>query len=208
MIVIIDYGMGNLRSVSKALDHLGTPNRITEDPATVAGAEKLILPGVGAFGDAMAELDRRGLTEPIKQRAATGTPLLGICLGMQLIMETSEESPGVAGLGLVEGTVARFRTSELKVPHMGWNTVRRCRSAPLFEGIEDDSWFYFVHSYCVQPTSNAWDAVAGVTEYGGEFASVLWRDNVMATQFHPEKSQAVGLRMLGNFTQVLAPTPL
>ena len=208
MIVIIDYGMGNLRSVSKALDHLGAPNQISEDPAMVAEAEKLILPGVGAFGDAMAELDRRGLTEPIKERAAAGAPLLGICLGMQLIMETSEESPGVAGLGLVEGTVARFRPPDLKVPHMGWNTVRRRRSAPLFEGIEDDAWFYFVHSYYVQPAPSAWDAVAGVTNYGGEFASVLWRDNVMATQFHPEKSQAVGLRMLGNFTQVPAPTPL
>jgi glutamine amidotransferase len=195
-ITIVDYGMGNLRSVSKALEHLGHVAEITSDPDTVEQAERLILPGVGAFGDAMAELERRGLIEPVKRFAATGRPLLGVCLGMQLAMDNSEESPGVAGLGLIPGTVRRFET-KLKVPHMGWNTVRQVQPAPLFRDLPDEAYFYFVHSYYVAPDDP--EAAAGMTHYAIDFASVLWRDNIVATQFHPEKSQRDGLAMLTNF---------
>jgi glutamine amidotransferase len=199
MIAIIDYGMGNLRSVSKALEHLGQSARITSDTGEIESADRLILPGVGAFGDAMAELERRGLIESIRDFAAGGRPMLGVCLGMQLVLESSEESPGVAGLGLIAGTVKRFRT-DLKVPHMGWNTVRQARPAPLFRDLPDDDYFYFVHSYHAAP--DAADTIAGVTQYGIDFASVLWRDNVVATQFHPEKSQKHGLAMLTNFCRM------
>lgn len=201
MLIIIDYGMGNLRSVSKALEHLGVPNEISSDPQRIAEAERLILPGVGAFGDAMHELERRGLIEPIKQVAQTGRPLLGICLGMQLLLDSSEESPGVSGLGLIAGEVKRFQT-HLKVPHMGWNVVRQARPAPIFEGVTDGSYFYFVHSYYCAPAAGDGQVSAGLTDYDGEFTSVLWRDNIQATQFHPEKSQAMGLRMLANFAQL------
>lgn len=200
MITIIDYGMGNLRSVSKALEHLGAPCEITSEPARVAGAERLILPGVGAFGDAMEELHRRGLIGPIHDFVRTGRPMLGICLGMQILMDSSEESPGVAGLGLIPGAVRRFRT-ELKVPHMGWNRVMQGTAAPLFRGLPDGEHFYFVHSYYCDPAPEAQDAVAGRTPYALEFPSVLWRDNIMATQFHPEKSQTRGLQMLRNFAE-------
>ena len=198
MITIIDYGMGNLRSVSKALEHLGAACEITSDPERVAGAERLILPGVGAFGDAMAELERRGLVPAIKRYVAGGRPMLGICLGMQVLMDASEEAPGVAGLGLIPGMVRRFRTS-LKVPHMGWNGVRQIAAAPLFRGIADGEHFYFVHSYYCDPDAAGADAVAGRTDYALDFPSVLWRGNILATQFHPEKSQRIGLKMLENF---------
>jgi glutamine amidotransferase len=197
-ITIVDYGMGNLASVSKALDRLGATPRVTADPREVERAERLIVPGVGAFGDAMAELARRRLIEPILAFAARGRPLLGICLGMQILMETSEEAPGVDGLGLVPGRVKLLRVAE-KVPHMGWNTVARVRPAPLLRGLPDAPYVYFVHSYYVAPTGESEDAVAGRTTHGIEFASVLWQGNVQATQFHPEKSQALGLRILNNF---------
>lgn len=206
MITIIDYGMGNLRSVSKALEHLGAPCQISSDPARVAAAERLILPGVGAFGDAMAELTRRGLVPAIKDYVATGRPLLGICLGMQVLMDSSEEAPGVAGLGLIPGTVRRFRT-ELKVPHMGWNQVRQVAPAPLFKGLPDGEFFYFVHSYYCDPAAGSQDAVAGRTDYALDFPSVLWRGNIMATQFHPEKSQTCGLKMLKNFAECECAAP-
>lgn len=198
MITIIDYGMGNLRSVAKALEHLAEPCEISSDPEKVAGAERLILPGVGAFGDAMEELGRRGLVPAIHRYVATGRPMLGICLGMQVLMDSSEEAPGVAGLGLIPGTVRRFRT-ELKVPHMGWNRVRQLTGAPLFKELADEEYFYFVHSYYCDPTPEHQEAVAGRTDYALDFPSVLWRGNIMATQFHPEKSQARGLQMLKNF---------
>jgi len=201
MITIIDYGMGNLRSVAKALDHLGVANEISSDPEKIERAERLILPGVGAFGDAMEELHRRGLVPAIKHYVAGGRPMLGICLGMQVLMETSEEAPGVAGLGLLRGTVRRFQTT-LKVPHMGWNRVRRTSAAPLFDGLSDEDYFYFVHSYYVDPLGDELDAVAGRTDYALDFPSVLWRGNLVATQFHPEKSQARGLAMLGNFARM------
>lgn len=201
MITIIDYGMGNLRSVSKALDHLGVANQITSDPEQIERAQRLILPGVGAFGDAMEELRRRDLVRAIKHYVTDGRPMLGICLGMQVLMEASEEAPGVAGLGLIHGTVKRFQT-ELKVPHMGWNTVRQITPCPLFRGIPDNDYFYFVHSYYLAPEAQECDAVAGQTQYDMAFPSVVWRGNLMATQFHPEKSQHRGLAMLKNFAEL------
>lgn len=201
MIAIIDYGMGNLRSVSKALEHLGLTNATTSDPDEITSADRVILPGVGAFGDAMAELDRTGLVEPIRQVYQSGKPLLGICLGMQLFMEHSEEAPNVMGLGFVKGTSRRFKPNDLKVPHMGWNTVNPRRRSPLLSDLPESPWFYFVHSYYVDPAPEAEEAIAGTTDYGITFASTLWKDNLMATQFHPEKSQAVGLKLLETFSK-------
>ncbi len=196
MITIIDYGMGNLRSVGKALEHLGLPVQITSEPAQIANAGHLILPGVGAFGDAMAELQRRALVRPILDHIAAGKSFLGICLGLQLLLDSSEESPGVAGLGVISGVVRRFQT-KLKVPHMGWNNVQQARPTPLFNGLPDAEYFYFVHSFYADPEDRA--VAAGLTDYDGAFCSVLWRDNVFATQFHPEKSQQAGLQLLRNF---------
>ena len=206
MITVIDYGMGNLRSVSKALESLGAKVRLTSDPQDVWAAEKLILPGVGAFPAAMQELTLRKLVDPIKSSLAKGTRYLGICLGLQLLFETSDEGHGAKGLGIIPGTVARFAcdaSSSLKIPHMGWNTIRspyppntpiKC---PLLKGIADDSAVYFVHSYCARPTEQV--VVAMETDYGGKFPSMIWRGNIFATQFHPEKSQAIGLKLLENF---------
>ena len=214
MIIIVDYGMGNLRSVSKAVEALGAEARVTSDPGEVAKAPQLILPGVGAFGAAMRELTARGLIEPIKAAIASGTPYLGLCLGLQLLFDSSEESPDVAGLGVLPGAVKRFPHSAtgFKVPHMGWNQVmspqptahsaqptaeptpRRC---PLLNGIPEGSFFYFVHSYYAEPSEPS--VVAGETEHGLRFAAMVWRERLFATQFHPEKSQAAGLRLLQNF---------
>ena len=207
MIVVVDYGMGNLRSVSKALESLGASVRVSGDPAEVSRADKLILPGVGAFQAAMRELSARGLVESVRRAIAQGTPYLGICLGLQLLFEESEEGKGVAGLGVLRGRVRRFDPSGhgLKVPHMGWNQIARRQEAvssrpngcPVLEGIPDGSFVYFVHSYYAEPTDPSVTALE--TDYGGRFASMVWRDNLYATQFHPEKSQAVGLRLLKNF---------
>ena len=199
MIVIIDYGMGNLRSVSKALESLGASVRISSDPRDVAQAQKLILPGVGAFPAAMRELSARQLIEPVKAAITSGKPYLGICLGLQLLFEESEEGEGAAGFGILAGTVKRFRfNSELKVPHMGWNQVTTGHgNCPLLHGIPDQSFFYFIHSYYGDPTDRS--TVALEADYGGRFTAMVWRDNLYATQFHPEKSQSVGLTLLQNF---------
>lgn len=196
VIAIIDYGMGNLCSVQKALEHLGADCVITDSAEALAGAEKIILPGVGAFGDAMKELQRRGLIEPIRREIAGGKPFLGICLGLQIFFERSEESPGAAGLGVLPGEVRRFVT-DLKVPHMGWNQLNIRREAPIYKGIEDGAFVYFVHSFYVAPERA--EDIATTTDYSMDFASSVWRGNLMGTQFHPEKSQAVGLQMLQNF---------
>lgn len=201
MITIIDYGAGNLRSVAKALEKLGLESETSADPGRIATADRLILPGVGSFGDCMNELESRGLTGPIKEYAKSGRPFIGICLGMQLLFDDSEESPGVAGLGLIPGSVRRFEPG-LKVPHMGWNTVRQGRPSPLFDGVPDNEYFYFVHSYYVDPAPRAAECAVGLTTYGIEFASVLTYGNVFGTQFHPEKSQQRGLRMLENFAKM------
>jgi glutamine amidotransferase len=207
MITVVDYGMGNLRSVSKALESLGTKVCVSKEPSDAARAEKLILPGVGAFPSAMRELGARGLIDPIKAFIASGKPYLGICLGLQLLFEESEEGKGAQGMGVLPGKVRRFAVPEsagLKVPHMGWNQIKRQATGdkqqsacPLLNGIADGSFFYFVHSYYADPKDRA--VVALQTDYGSPFASMVWRDRLFATQFHPEKSQAVGLQLLKNF---------
>ncbi len=198
MIAIVDYQMGNLRSVQKGFEHVGCAAQITADPDEIAAAEKLVLPGVGAFQDAMDELRRRDLIEPIRAAIDAGKPFLGICLGLQLLFETSHEDGQHAGLGVLRGDVVRFRVPPgLKVPHMGWNQARIRRQAPVLAGIADETHFYFVHSYYVVPTDAA--VVALETSYPAPFCSMVWRDNLFATQFHPEKSQADGLKLLRNF---------
>ncbi|MEN1680686.1 MAG: imidazole glycerol phosphate synthase subunit HisH [Planctomycetota bacterium] len=201
MLCIIDYDMGNLRSVQKGFERNGHAATISSDPAEVASAERLVLPGVGAFRDAAAELDRRGLVEPIKQHIEAGKPFLGICLGLQLLFETSYEDGEHQGLGVLPGRCVRFDVpSELKVPHMGWNQVAIQQPSPLLEGIAEGEHFYFVHSYYVE--AGAADDVATLTDYGGLFCSSVRRGNLFATQFHPEKSQAAGLRLLKNFAEL------
>ncbi len=201
MIAIIDYQMGNLRSVQKGFERVGHTATITSDPETLMAASKLVLPGVGAFADAIAELDRRGLIPLIRAAIDEGKPFLGICLGLQLLFERSYEDGDHEGLGILPGEVRQFKVpAELKVPHMGWNQVYSQTPSPIFHGIEDGSHFYFVHSYYVVPTDKC--MVAGETAYPDPFCSMIWRDNLYATQFHPEKSQSAGLQVLQNFAEL------
>jgi imidazole glycerol-phosphate synthase subunit HisH len=198
VIAIIDYQMGNLRSVQKALEKVGAQAEITSSASDIAKAEKVILPGVGAFEDAIAELRKRDLVGPIKDAIAADKPFLGICLGLQLLFDVSYENGTHEGLGVIPGEVVRFDVpAELKVPHMGWNGLSIRRRPPMLEGVADGTHVYFVHSYYVKPRDPA--VVATETDYGGQFCSMIWRGNLMATQFHPEKSQADGLRLLRNF---------
>ncbi|HEX9080045.1 MAG TPA: imidazole glycerol phosphate synthase subunit HisH [Desulfuromonadaceae bacterium] len=208
MIAIIDYGMGNLRSVQKGFETIGSEALVTADPRVVLEAERVVLPGVGAFADCMANLERAGFVEPILRVIAQGRPFLGICLGLQLLFTESEEFGIHRGLDVIPGRVRRFPEGmtvggeELKVPHMGWNQISFRRRPPAFEGIDDGANVYFVHSYYVQPDDE--QVVATVTGYGMDFCSAIWKDNIVATQFHPEKSQAVGLRILRNFAEMKA----
>lgn len=197
MVTIVDYGSGNLRSVQKAFERLGAAARITDDPDLVGAASSLVLPGVGAFGDAMRELHSRGLVEPIVAHIRADRPFLGICMGLQLLFETGWEGGRHAGLGVLAGDVARFDLpAEFKVPHMGWNTVA-WRDATRPAGIADGDHFYFVHSYRARPTDA--DVIAATSDYGGSFCAAVSRGRLFATQFHPEKSQRVGLALLGRF---------
>ena len=201
MIAIIDYQMGNLRSVQKAFAEVGHEAIITSDPAELVAAEKIVLPGVGAFEDAIGELTRRELVAPIQAAVDAGKPLLGICLGLQLLFDVSYENGEHRGLGIVPGKVVRFELPrEQKVPHMGWNQIEFQKTAPLFEGIEAGTHFYFVHSYYVVPKDES--IIATTTDYGSPFCSSIARDNLFATQFHPEKSQSEGLRLLKNFAEL------
>jgi imidazole glycerol-phosphate synthase subunit HisH len=201
MIAIIDYEMGNLRSVQKGFERVGHAATITSDPAMLADAEKIVLPGVGAFRDAIGALRERKLVEPIRAAIATGKPFLGICLGLQLLFDISFEDGKYEGLGVIPGEVVRFNVpAQFKVPHMGWNQVQFRRRPPVFEGIEDGTHFYFVHSYFVVP--NETSIVSTDTEYATPFCSSIWRDKLFAVQFHPEKSQASGLRLLKNFADL------
>ena len=197
MVTIVDYGSGNLRSVQKAFEHLGAAATITDDPEVVAAAERLVLPGVGAFGDAMRELRRRDLVAPIVAHVHADKPFFGICMGLQLLFETGWEGGRHAGLGLLAGDVMRFDLpAGYKVPHMGWNTVA-WRDGGRTVGCGDGEHFYFVHSYHARPADET--IVAAVTDYGGPFCAAVARGRLFATQFHPEKSQAAGLRLLQAF---------
>lgn len=200
MITIIDYGRGNLRSVVNALKTAGASARLAVRPSDLEGASALVLPGVGSFGDCVESLRRQELWRPILDWLKAGRPYLGICLGYQVLFESSEESPDAEGLGFFKGRVTRFPASELKVPHMGWNLLKTSGS-PFWKGLSPEAGFYFVHSYYPVPEDP--DAVAAVTEYGVPFASAVAGENLLATQFHPEKSQEAGQKLLRNFLDQL-----
>jgi glutamine amidotransferase len=211
MIAIVDYGMGNLRSVQKGFEKVGHEAILSSDPAEIRRAAKVVLPGVGAFPDAMAELNRRGLIEPIREAVQAEKPFLGICLGLQLLFETGtegcetpnggEQQRRHEGLGILPGEVVRFQLShEYKVPHMGWNKLDVRRESPFTAGLSDEPYFYFVHSYYVKPTDQS--VILGETDYGGRFTALVNRGNLYASQFHPEKSQGEGLKLLANFARL------
>jgi len=195
-VAIIDYGVGNLRSVEKAFAATGCEAIVSGDESVLRRAERLVLPGVGAFAACMKALKERGFDGLVKERVSEGTPLLGVCVGMQLLFDESEEFGSTRGLGLLRGSVRRF-TGELVVPHIGWNRIQQTRTHELFAGIEEGSFCYFVHSFYCEPVDES--VVVGETEYGVRYASVVADGNVCGVQFHPEKSQDVGLRMLRNF---------
>lgn len=197
MIAVVDYGMGNLGSVAKALEQVGGAVRIVAEPAGLESADRCLLPGVGNFGDGMKNLVARGFAEPVRSFIRSGRPFFGICLGMQMLLESSEEAPGVPGLGVIPGVVKRFPAGVEKIPHMGWNSVRRVSSHPGFGSVEDGDYFYFVHSYYAAPAERS--DLALECEYVLPFAAALGRGNVLATQFHPEKSQQAGLELLRAF---------
>jgi glutamine amidotransferase len=203
-IAIIDYGVGNLRSVEKALEHIGATAVISCDPDEVRAADGVILPGVGAFPKAMERIRELGLDELILERAGTGVPILGICLGLQLLFETTTELGGATGLGLLPGEVVELDAPDLKIPHIGWAPVHWEKESRLVEGIEGETPFYLVHSFAPRPQSGD---LLGTTAYGARFACAAERDNVFGVQFHPEKSSTAGLRLLANFAGVCASTP-
>ena len=196
MIAVIDYGMGNLRSVQKGFERVGFDAVVTSDIKIIESASKIVLPGVGAFTDCMNNLEDRGLVEPVIRGIEKGKPFLGICLGLQLLFEESEEFGNRKGLGVIKGKVKRFPKGDLKVPHMGWNSIKKVKDTPLLADLADDSYLYFVHSYYVLPDE---DVAATTTDYGMEFTSSIVKDNIFACQFHPEKSQADGLKILKAF---------
>ncbi len=196
MIVVVDYDAGNLRSVTKAIESLGGEVKVSSDSRDVDKAEKIVLPGVGAFGKAVRSLEARGLVDPLRRAATDGRPFLGICLGMQILYDESEENPGVAGLGVIRGKVVRFAPG-LKVPHLGWNQMLQRRTSPLWQGVPDGSFFYFAHSYFGVPEDAS--VVSGETEYGLTYASAIQKNSLFGVQFHPEKSQKWGLKLLENF---------
>ena len=201
MIAIVDYDAGNIKSVEKALQFLGQEPAVTRDKETLLQAEKVIVPGVGAFGDAMGKMHQYGLVEVLREIAAKGTPLLGICLGLQLFFESSEETPGVEGLGLLPGKIVRIPDKEgFKIPHMGWNSIQINPASRLLKGIEEGAYVYFVHSYYLQ-AENETD-VAATTDYVVNIHAAAEHENIFATQFHPEKSGEIGLRILKNFIEL------
>jgi imidazole glycerol-phosphate synthase subunit HisH len=204
MIAIVDCGIGNLRSVHKAFERVGHAAHITQSPEDIARAHAVVLPGQGAFRDCMAQLGEHDLLDPVHEFIRSGRPYLGICLGLQLLMTESEEFGCHKGMNILQGRVRRFphgfadiQGQVLKVPHMGWNQAHVARPAPIFDGIPDNAYFYFAHSFYIEPVSDA--AVASITDYGMRFVSGIWHDNMFGVQFHPEKSQAHGLRILKNF---------
>ncbi|MDO8427408.1 MAG: imidazole glycerol phosphate synthase subunit HisH [Deltaproteobacteria bacterium] len=200
MIAVIDYDMGNLRSVTKALEKVGAKAAVTRDPKVINGASHIVLPGVGAFKDCMRNLNDYGLIEPILKSIEAGKPFLGICLGLQLLFEESTEFGLYRGLGVIKGNVVRFPESDLKVPHMGWNNVKAHKGSALLKGLPESPFFYFVHSYYAVPEDKGVNLTT--TDYGIEFTSSIEKDNIMACQFHPEKSQKAGLKVLKNFSEL------
>ncbi|MDD4979860.1 MAG: imidazole glycerol phosphate synthase subunit HisH [Candidatus Omnitrophica bacterium] len=210
MIAIIDYGMGNIHSVQKALESMGAKTIVTNKPADIKVCDKVVLPGVGAFADAVAELKKQDLLTALKEHIKAKKIFLGICLGMQLLFERSDEAKGIKGLGILKGEVKKFKIKgNLKVPHMGWNQLKivsRCqgvkvsKECPLLKDIPDNAYVYFCHSYYPQPKDK--DIIAATTEYGISFSPVLWRENIYGVQFHPEKSQETGLKILKNFVEL------
>ncbi len=199
-IVIIDYGMGNLRNVQKGFEKVGVEAKLTRNKTEIGRASAIVLPGVGAFKDCMENLERYGLIDPLLRSIEKGKPYLGICLGLQILFSESEEFGACKGLDLIKGRVVKFRPDpEHKVPHMGWNTIERVKEVPMLEGVESGDFFYFVHSYYVIPEEAKWTST--VTPYGKPFTSSIWKENLFATQFHPEKSQKKGLRILENFVK-------
>lgn len=200
MIAIIDYGMGNLYSVEKAFVKLGAEVVVTSQPEVIDKADKVVLPGVGAFGDCMHNLEQYGLVDVIHKVVDKGIPFLGICLGLQLLFDGSEEDPGVQGLGIFPGMVRKIIAPELKIPHMGWNSLEFQSSSPLFAGLPAQSYVYFVHSYHAVPDDAA--LITAVTNYGSAVTAAIGRDNVQAVQFHPEKSSSVGMEILANFGRI------
>ena len=197
MIAVLDYGIGNLRSAEKALQHLGVDAALTTDPAVARQAAGVVLPGVGAFGRCMEQLRESGLEPVVHEAVEAGKPFLGICIGMQMLFDASEEAPGVKGLGIIPGEVRKLTVTTERLPHMGWNTVEIRTGSMLFDGIDDGSWLYFVHSYAPVPDDEA--VIAATTEYGGSVVAAVEQNSLWATQFHPEKSAANGLRLLKNF---------
>ena len=201
MIAIIDYGAGNLQSVKKAFDFIGAESVITNDPEVILSADKILLPGVGSFGDAMDSMEKNGLVETVKECALSGKPFLGICLGLQLLFEESEESPGVKGLGIFKGKIKKFSSDMgLKIPHIGWNSLEIKQNDTLFKDIPENAYVYFVHSYYLHAEDE--NDIATVTNYGIDFHSAVGKNNIFATQFHPEKSGDVGLQILRNFASM------
>jgi imidazole glycerol-phosphate synthase subunit HisH len=206
VIAIIDYGMGNLRSVQKAFERLGADAQIVSSAEQIERASKVVLPGVGAFADAMAHLREQGLVKPVLDAIASRRPFLGICLGLQLLFDVSYEDGEYTGLGVIPGKVVRFNftgmpaAEGLKIPHMGWNQLRWDTPCPLLAGLDSGTHFYFVHSYHVQPVGA--DVRVARSDYGKDFVAMIWRDNLFATQFHPEKSQKNGLKILENFARL------
>lgn len=201
MIAIIDYGAGNLQSVKKAFDFIGAESVITNDPQVILSADKILLPGVGSFGDAMDSMHKNGLVETVKECALSGKPFLGICLGLQLLFEESEESPGVKGLGIFKGKIKKFSSDMgLKIPHIGWNSLEIKQKDTLFKDIPENAYVYFVHSYYLHAEDE--NDIATVTNYGIDFHSAVGKNNIFATQFHPEKSGDVGLQILRNFASM------
>jgi glutamine amidotransferase len=196
MIAIIDYGMGNLRSVEKGFQKVGIDAVVITNPQAIDNAQAVVLPGVGAFRDCMRNLEQMSMTEPIVKSIQKGKPFLGICLGLQVLFTESEEFGICKGIGVLKGRVVKFQTG-LKVPHMGWNNVKIVQRPPIFDGIHDESFFYFVHSFYVVPQDI--NVIATTTDYGVTFTSMVWKENIFATQFHPEKSQEIGLMVLKNF---------
>ena len=195
-VAVVDYDAGNTLSVTRALEKVGAGVDLTPDPDRVGRADAVVLPGVGAFGDCMSKLEARGMDGACREAYESGKPFLGVCVGLQVLFEASKESPGVAGLGILPGTVERFEAGELKVPHMGWNELRIERRHPVFEDLDGEA-FYFVHSYYPVPAEQG--HVLGTAEYGGEFCAAAGRDNLAAVQFHPEKSSRAGLKLYENF---------